>query len=175
MKKILCFVFVVWCMNLYSQSNNNFTINDSKVIWQRVFETQLTQGDIIKAMKNSGSFANIDTIDGRINAEIKPYQPNYERAGFTKFVTPYHLSGGNVYAFIAIELKEGKYRATIKNIKVKSTNVNAMTYTTYDTDNGIEFYAIKKLQFTTRFLNNDAKILDSDFFYLCYFKKSDNW
>lgn len=126
MKNTLILFLIALSFNNFSQNSKihfgNFSLQDSKEIhWQKVYEIQASKDSIVKllsAFKLSSSFLN--------NLEYN----NYTFSGLSNFSKISDLKGlpiavhTDFNCFISIDIKENKYRVSIKNVKFKPINLD---------------------------------------------------
>lgn len=110
---------------------------------------------------------------------------DYKGAGNTYMGTPIYLNENNIYsANFNLEHKEGKYRVTISNIKLKGLKTTVLSGGFGLSDDGIEYlesYALTndKEKIKNRFQGRESKIIDWSFTQLFDITKyqiaDDNW
>ena len=89
------FIIIALCISLSASGQdtvNNFHIENIKVIWKRTYAGQYKINAIYSAMKRSGDFINIDTLDGQIIATLKPLVADYKGAGYKMINTAIIIS-----------------------------------------------------------------------------------
>lgn len=116
---ILAFAFITVC---WSATAQNFTVKNDEIMWQGVYETQLNQKDILKSMYTSNNFSNIFIVDSTmITGTLKPIEFNIEDYDLRPMKVPMYISQNELGpAFFVLEIKEGKYRVTIQDIRLTS-------------------------------------------------------
>ena len=147
---ILAFAFITVC---WSATAQNFTVKNDEIMWQGVYETQLNQKDILKSMYTINNFSNIFIVDSTmITGLLKPIKFNIEDHGLRYMKTPMFLSQNMLGpAFFIIEIKEGKYRVTVRDIRL-TAHVNTQL-TPYGSVSHIESIALSEGNFTSSFLD----------------------
>jgi hypothetical protein len=137
----------------WSSSAQFFNILNNEVLWQGLYETQLNQKDILKSMYTSNNFSNIFVVDSTmITGLLKPIKFNIEDYGLRYMKTPMFLSQNMLGpAFFVIEIKEGKYRVTVRDIRL-TAHVNTQL-TPYGSVSHIESIALSEGNFTSSFLD----------------------
>lgn len=180
-KLILLFVLI---SGLSFGQIENYVINDGQVQWQKIYETNKTFDEILKAVKNKNNIKITEQSENAITGEFKGLIMNYKKAGHTYMGTPIVLNETNkYYGLFKIEFKDGKYRATIRNVASEG-----MTMTMYggglglgsDLDTTLEAMALnKKGEVRKGFPKVAGKIIDVTFIDLMDFTKTeisnDNW
>lgn len=180
-KIILLFVLI---SGLSFGQMENYVINDGQVQWQKVYETDKTFDEILKGVRNKNNIKITEQNENTIAGEFKGLIMNYRKAGLTYMGTPIVLNETNkYYGLFKIEFKDGKYRATIRNVASEG-----MTMTMYggglglgsDLDTTLETMALnKKGEVRKGFPKVAGKIIDVTFIDLMDFTKTeisnDNW
>lgn len=172
---ILCSIFLI---GFTPPETDNFQIENGLVLWQKVYETDLTKEQLIKQIKSSGQFENISENEESLSAEINQLSMDFKGYGISKISTPMYVSQSYVKAFVLIEFKDERYRVTLKNIKFAQKYEDALSKEGETTD--IELYALKKRNtvFKSSFLKKPSKIMDFTFQKITHFKritKKDKW
>lgn len=152
---------------------NSFQIENNQIIWQRVYDTELNGNEIYQAIIESGNFQNIEYSDNKIIAELKPLNMQYAAAGYSYMKTAMYISMYNYIGFMVIDIKENKYRVTIKKIRVNG--FNDVKINTLPDDCSLEYFALKNGNFRPAFIKNDAPIFEYTFNKLCTFRKVKDW
>jgi hypothetical protein len=166
-------IFLFWTCFVQSQTENNFKIEDNKVIWQKVFDTELNFNEICQAIKESGNFENIEIGENKTTTQLKIFVIDYEGAGYRTMNTSMYITYFNYTGFAIIEFKDNKYRITLKTIQLKKGATIPDVPMMEDTD--IEFYVLKNGQFRKSFLRDDCKIFEYNFNKKFNFKKVKDW
>ena len=151
MKKLIILFFAVFIANLcHAQDSMNFKIIDGEVVWQKVYESKDSINQIIKRL-------NV------LTAIIKDLDADYKGAGFSRGMAPMFLISDKITGSVTIDFKDGKYRATIKHMKME--NKIATPISKIGETEPIETYALKKKNtiFKSGFLTDPAIILDYTF------------
>ncbi|MBQ4913841.1 hypothetical protein J8L85_05290 [Maribacter sp. MMG018] len=178
MKTIIVLLSSTLLINFTLSETDNFQIENGQVLWQKVFETNMTKEQLIEQIKSSGQFENISENEKSLTAQINQLSMDFKGYGISEMSTPMYVSRSYVEAFSLIEFKEKRYRVTLKNIKFVQKYEDALSKEGETTD--IEFYALKKrnTEFKSNFLNKPSKIMDFTFQKITNFKdveKEDKW
>ncbi|MBN2520414.1 MAG: hypothetical protein JXB17_07920 [Bacteroidales bacterium] len=179
MKTSFCLVLVLIASTILSQNlSNNFILNDDKTIkWQYIHESDIGFDEILEAIKGKGYFENINEGDGYIICDFKPYEIPYEKYGYTTMNAPIYISRNVVSASLKFELKEGRYRVTIKNILL-TQNVDD-NFSQMGEQHSFEWWVLnKKSEIKNNFFDPGSNIMNQDFLIKTLFKKTendDNW
>ncbi len=72
MRAILLILTII-CFKSYSQDLEweNFKLEEGNLIWEKVYETELSSDEILKSFKISGIIKDIDTLGNSITGTIK--------------------------------------------------------------------------------------------------------
>lgn len=168
-------------LNAFAQNENtspkhHFVITDDALIWQKIYKTTLNYDQLANAVENTGLFNNIRFADNKIMAEINRTSINYESLGYNRGSVPIYISATDASAFVLIECKEGRYRATIKNVKL-TTNINSGALTDGEVET-LDTYALKNGDFRKSFLKKPVEIYEYNFNNLLDFttpQSDNNW
>lgn len=119
MRSILL-ILAIFCFKSYSQELefDSFKLEDGNFIWQKVYETELSNDDLVKYFKTSGIIKNLDNLKNSITGTIVNLDLDYKGFGNTEMNTAMYISRSYFNSFILIELKDGRYRITLKEMKL---------------------------------------------------------
>jgi hypothetical protein len=119
MKTILLIVTII-CFKSYSQNLEfkNFKLEEGKLLWQKVYETELSHDEILKSFKTSGIVKNTETFKNSVTGTIENLDLDFKGFGKTEMNTAMYISRSYFKSFVLIELKEGRYRITLKEMKL---------------------------------------------------------
>ena len=117
MKAILLIIYSTFLISFSVSETSNFEIEEKKVIWQKVYASELTKEELIKKITSSGNFNDIKKSGESLTATINELSLDYQCYGSSEMSTPIYIARSYVKAFVLIEFKEKRYRVTIKNIK----------------------------------------------------------
>lgn len=157
MKNLFLALCLLFSIKIYAQENNNFTIIDgSQLIWQKVYETSLTEQEIVNTLINSGEISDVSFIDGKITFNINRLKVDYESAGYTRMEIPIYVSANDLSCFVTIQVKEGRYRVTAEKLTLVAHTTGGL-YVAGEKAS-METYAIKKGTFSNNF-NKSPKII----------------
>lgn len=181
MKKCMMFSFLLLIMHilLYGQEvDNNFKVDNAEIIWQKIYDTELTFKDFEEIIKDSGLLENIEIGENKITGDLKSIDADFRGAGYTEMVTPIYIARSHLSGFAILELKEGKYRVTLKRVVLTQKYNDPLTKQGERTN--LEFYGLKngKNELTNSFKKNPSYILDYTFSKLFDFndsQKKDDW
>ena len=119
MRTILLIITII-CFKSYSQDLEfeNFKLEDGNLVWQKVYETELSNDEIIKSFKTSGIIKNLENLENSLTGTIENLDLDYKGFGKTEMNTAMYISRSYFKSFVLIELKEGRYRITLKEMKL---------------------------------------------------------
>ena len=116
MKRILILLLAIMPI---AASAQGFQIEDGKIIWQKIYATDMTISDIHKSMVISDAYYDITILSDCIVAKIKPFKYIPEDYGFRWGNSSVLLLNGAIGPILLrIDIKEGRYRVTASNILV---------------------------------------------------------
>lgn len=158
MKRILLFALALLCALSARAQINNLRLVDDSIIWQKIYEADMSISDIAWILQCSSEYDDI-TIDvehNTISCVRKPAALPYAKYGYKGMDLQIYSAGDCTYNAI-IQVKEGKYRVTAFNIRF--INKNTKVYDNLDT------YAIgKDMAFSKSFLSSvTPDLLDRSF------------
>lgn len=122
MKKL--FLLLILVSGFTFAQIENFVIDGSQVSWQKVYETDNGFEEIIESLKNRNNLIIKEKNESSIEGEISNLIMDYRKAGFSRMGTPFVLNDDNKYSgYFKIEFKDGKYRASARNITSKGASL----------------------------------------------------
>lgn len=117
MKKTLI-TFTLTLLSLFSYSQDSFlnfkVINDNRIIWQYVYNTELSSKDIIDYFKIFGNMSMVENTEKRLIGYSSGENIDFSKYKGVKVDNT--IFDNNLSYKIIIELKEKKYRVTILDI-----------------------------------------------------------
>lgn len=161
--KNLLFILFLGCFQIQSQETMNFKIQNQDLIWQKVYETELSEEGILDLLQITGVFELASSIKNGFTGRIFNLDADFKKFGLPSLFTPGYITENSIEGFMIVEFKEKKCRITIKNIKLVSNRIKEDTLSTGVSN--LEIYALKKLnsEFRDSFLNKPAKIFNLTF------------
>jgi hypothetical protein len=118
MKTIVTTIILLISSIVYSQEN--LRLDNGSLIWQKVYETKSDIKTLLLAVKTERKFSNVDLIDDVIVFDMIDIEPLIKESGFKRMSIPIYLSS-NLYAKGKIDIKEGRFRVTVSNIKIPNS------------------------------------------------------
>lgn len=179
MKFILTLYFVIISSYLFSQEKiENFVIENNKLKWEKVYDSNFTREELITAVKNSGLIYEFDTSSEIMLGKFTEIDSEYKRAGYSEKTTPIHLRKNSLSGNILIEHKSGKFRVSIINVSLERKG--SFTHIRANERKYLDDYAIQKLEntYTGAFTRAASVILNRTFdfnFDFSQHKINNNW
>lgn len=181
MKRIILlnFFILALCTNTISQESvNNFHVEGTDLIWQKVFESPMNFEQLYTKVNESGLLENIEKSENKLTGELKQIDADFKGAGYSEMGIPMYIPRSFFTGFVVLELKEGKYRVTIKRIVLTQKYDDPLSKQGQKTS--IETYGLKrgKSEMTASFMKSPSIILDYTFKQKFEFKQTetkDNW
>jgi len=166
MKKLILLSLII--MPFYSVLNaqtitdqiDNFTVEDKKVVWQKVFETDLSFSELTEKIKESGLLENPEITDDKIISKTKQLKVLYKEAGFG---STWYVVGYFIQPMAKIEFKESRYRVTLTNMSLHLNQTSPVAGIAEKTV--LEQFALNssKTKFTRQFIKKSSKIYNFTF------------
>ena len=178
MKKSILLILLI-CFKSFSQDLEfeNFKNENEIFTWQKVYESELTKENIVKYFKNSGLIKDFEFSENTITGNIENIDLDFKGFGKTEMNTAMYISRSYLKSFILIELKENKYRVSLKEIKLIQKYNDGLTEEGVISE--LKDYAIKNnnSDFRNIFKKNSSGILNFTFdkLFLPKNKKSNDW
>ena len=114
MKYLLIVLTLILTTNLCAQ--NHFSLQEGKVSWVKVYETDKSKEEIIAHFKSCGLFKLFRVEDGKIIATLRPQPIDKDDLEVVGTLPPPLVIKTNFAGTVIIGLKDGKYRVTYKDI-----------------------------------------------------------
>lgn len=126
-------------------STYNFLSEDGELVWQAIYDT------IIES-----------ETDNTITGTIKPFDVSYKKQGKSSMQIPLYVRDSSFTGFVLIEIKDNRYRVTIRDLKAVYSFTNGLVH------KGDEFklkdFAISSKGILKKsFLKSAAPLLNYDF------------
>ena len=117
---VLIIIVLLGNISLKAQNGvNNFYEKENTIYWQKIYKTDLNKKAIINAFKESGIFSTIIIDNNKLTGTVSNFKNNYKLAGYNGWQTPIFISDSYVQCYAIIDIKENRYRVTLKNINFK--------------------------------------------------------
>lgn len=180
MKKRTIFAGLINCVvivTLAQQPVNNFSIYEGKMIWQKVFETDVNFDQIARSVKETGILRDIEISGSKISGQAQLIEPDFAGLGYGEMSVPIFIARNFVECFALIEFKEGRYRVTLRNIILTQKYNDGLSKE--GEKSSIEWYALNsKNEIKKSFNKKPSEILDYTFtksFTFTQPDRSDEW
>lgn len=159
MKKALLTLFCILTATIvYSQ---DFAAAEGKLIWQKVYECNMSYDEIYEALFNSGAVSDIGMANGVITCRIPNTSIDIKGAGYSRGNVPMYMVLNDITAFVTVQCKEDRYRVTIERMELISNTDTSLGKAGERI--GIETYAIKRGELSKQLHNVIAPILGRQF------------
>lgn len=168
---IMPFINVLTAQTITDQIDN-FTVEDKKVVWQKVFETDLSFNELTDKFKESGILENMDISHNKVIGKTKLIKLLHNEAGFTNMGTPWYVVGYFIQPIAKIEFKDGRYRVTLTNMSLQLNQTSPVAG--ISEKDVIESFVLNRDKFKSQFTKKTSKIYDFTFNKEFDFKKSQN-
>ena len=116
-------------------SVSNFQVENNSLIYRQVFEQPATEADLMKQLMTIEGISEVKDVDGMLTAKIDGLKVDYKKHGGSWGSTPGVLNFP-VFGNLMAEFKDGRYRITISNLKVR---LDAQ-----DNDTEFSYYALNR-------------------------------
>jgi len=112
MKTLKIIFYLLFSSVLTAQNSENFSIENSKVIWEHVYSANISQEEIKEILSKDAILSPIAT---NFTGTTNPVDPNCQES---QAIFMY----GQLQYFATIDFKEGKYRVTVSGIQIIPSN-----------------------------------------------------
>lgn len=143
-------------------STYNFLSEDGELVWQAIYDTDISIEDIKKNLIQKGVLIIESETDNTITGTIKPFDVSYKKQGKSSMQIPLYVRDSSFTGFVLIEIKDNRYRVTIRDLKAVYSFTNGLVH------KGDEFklkdFAISSKGILKKsFLKSAAPLLNYDF------------
>lgn len=165
-------VFILFFWISICTAQNNFTITDNYVQWQKIYETQASAQQIKKQLLQNNNIFHVEEMGNTFIVSVKDMLIDYEGAGRKSGNTSIYVQGCRFSFISTIEIKENKYRITINQIQ-GTYNFTAGFITEGEVMN-LETAALRKqnTEFKPSFIKNDLAPFSYSFEKMFTFKNT---
>jgi hypothetical protein len=156
------------------QNINNFHFEQSEICWRKVMNTTLSCDEIFTKAKESGLFDRIEKDGNKLMGELKPLNADWIGAGYTFMSAPSSVQSNFISGFVLIEVKDGRYRVTIKKMMVMQKSIDSLNIS--GSKKYLEEEAMKrgKYEYSLEFTQKSSAIWDHTFSHKLNFNIVDN-
>lgn len=98
----------------------SFKIVETEIIYQKIFfQDSITADKLVEFMKTVPEFKNVAAANGVVTADLSDLVVDYKKFQFSQVAVPPIIQTGRYTGKITAEVKDGKYRVTLKSIQMK--------------------------------------------------------
>lgn len=158
------------------ETTNNFKIIDNDIVWQSIFETNLTFDELIMKLKESDLISGMEIFDNKIIGNLNNINADYKGAGYKSMTAPILLTRSFLTSLVVIDYKEKRYRVTLKRLKTIQKSTDPLTEK--GEESYLSDYWIKKNKLRRSFHGAVSEILNYTFIQTFTFPENteaDNW
>jgi hypothetical protein len=114
MKHIIIAIALLTTIHLKAQ--DNFSLNEGEVIWQKVYETTKAKEAVISYFKNSDLFKSFKVEGDKIIGTLNPQSIDKDDKEIAGTLPPAITVKASYTGTVSITLKDEKYRVTFTDI-----------------------------------------------------------
>jgi len=141
--KMFILILLTYVSAFAQDLGNNFYISENKIItWQYIHNISITSTQLLNEIEKSGNYTDITAKDDYITCKLRPVQLEPKKYGHSSATSPFYILNYLVNAEVLFEIKEGKYRVTIKNIVFEKNGTDALG--TQGQKETFEWWCLKK-------------------------------
>ena len=155
--KRICLALLLALVGLTARAQENFYIDKGEIIWRRVFESAADLKTIETNFRAKGCFRDFNSYDGLITAELYGLRLNIEATGYKRMSLPIYLPNGVFSAFVIVQVKEGRYRVTLRRVGYSIDRMGSSM---------LSSMAVKEGAFDDKFVGPPSDVLNFNFFNL---------
>lgn len=175
---ILMHLIVSFVTFAFSQETEDyFSVYENKIVWQKIFDTDLSFDQLLSFVKESGILENPELSENKILGKTSLINPDYKALGYGEMSVPMYIARNFVHGFVLIEYKDMRYRVTVKNIFLTQKYEDAISDDGQKTE--IEIFAVdRKGGIKKQFKKKPSEILDYTFtkaFTFIETEQNDEW
>ena len=143
-------------------STYNFLSEDGELVWLAVYDTDMSIEDVKKNLIQKGVLIVESETDNTITGTLKPFDVSYKKQGKSSMQIQLYVRDCSFTGFVLIELKDKRYRITIRDIKAVYSFTNGLAHKG-DEFNVKDYAVSSKGIFKKSFLKSAAPLLNYDF------------
>ena len=122
MKTVFSLIFLSASLTSMGQANTsygNFKLEDQEIIYQKIFQQNgIDAGKLVEYYKSLPYAADVKQEGDDVTFDVNDVTVDYKKFLFTQVGTPSIIQTGKYSGAVTIGVKDGKYRVTLRAIKV---------------------------------------------------------
>jgi hypothetical protein len=120
MKNLFYFLLLIPCA-LHAQITEfgSFKILESEVLYQKVFNQDVTVEKMVEFLKTVPTIGNIQPGDGIVTADLIYLKVDFKKFKVLQADAPSIIQTGVFSGKLTFDMKSGKYRVTLRSIKMQ--------------------------------------------------------
>lgn len=127
MKNLILLFLLFPIISFGQEVINPFKIEQGKLQWQKVYNTDLTVDQILANVSAKGVLQEIIKTDNGFTANIQDLNLDYRALGISEWVMEIYISRSLLNAGVLVEVKDGRYRVTITNMILVQRYTDSLT------------------------------------------------
>ena len=116
MKRLLTIAACLMCLMSAHAQELNIDNDNKAVTWSKVYDTSMTQDEILEYILAYDCLDNVVTHGNMIAGDIPPVMLDYRSAGYSNMKVATYIFNYNFSGRVIIRTKEGKYKAEVVNM-----------------------------------------------------------
>ena len=155
-------IFTIICVSSFTASSQlkvgNFSYDNGKITWQKVFNTSYTPSEMRSLFKSISVIQEvIAEEESLLTIRCGFINHDFQSLGYPDIFTPAWITENHSYGTAIIQIKEGRYRVTLTNIILEDHALNVRI--------PIEecVLRINRNDFRNNFISKDHEILDHSY------------
>lgn len=117
MKKLLLLLVLI-SQSVFGQETSNFKIENRDLVWQFIFETDLSQEELKQELSTKGIWESFEKVGEDLIGICSGMDADFKGAGYSEMSVPIYVARKSINFHSLIQFKDGRYRVTISNIKL---------------------------------------------------------
>ena len=116
MRRLLTIAACLMCWMSAQAQELNIDSESKVVTWSKVYETSMTQDEILEYILAYDCLDNVVTHGNMIAGDIPPVMLDYRSAGYSSMKVATYIFNYNFSGRVIIRTKEGKYKVEVVNM-----------------------------------------------------------
>jgi len=164
MKGLVLLLFILPCIALGQSETNNFKIEGSEFIWQKIYNTELTFDNIISELRAKGELVidDVNNEDSSVSGNFSEIRPDVKGSGLKDMSTPMYASRTVMSGNFRVDYKDNRYRVTVSRVKVVFMNQAQLNRTVNDYS-WLAYFAVANNKIDPKFIKKGSKAFDFTF------------